>query len=91
MSYQITIIERRDVKKLVGKDWDVIGTREVEREERFYTGLETPSAPIKTRIEEVRGYTPEIEKTVTEERKVLEQTVDTLDLAAVIRAVNNLK
>lgn len=36
------------------------------------------------------GYTPEVEKIVRQERKVLEQVVDTLDLAAVIRAVNGL-
>lgn len=87
MSYEIIIKERRDVKKLFSKEWDIIGTKEVDREVRFCShGTGEP----KTRIEEVRGYTPEIEKTVTEEREILKQTVDTLDLSAVIKAINKL-
>ena len=37
------------------------------------------------------GYTPKIEREVTEEREIYTQTVDDLDLAAVIIAVNKLK
>lgn len=87
MSYEITIKERREVKKLVGKEWAVIGTKEVPRDESFYR--QDKDEP-KTRIEDVRGYTPEIEKTVIEDREVLKQIVDTLDLAAVIRAINKI-
>ena len=87
MSYEIIIKEHREVKKLCGKEWATIGTKEVEREERFYA--QSDNEP-KTRIVEVRGYTPEIEKTVTEEREVLKQVVDSLDLAAVIKAINKL-
>lgn len=87
MSYEITIKQTREVTKKRGGEWEVIGTREVEREQRFYGDSEDEP---KTRIEEVRGYTPEIEKTVTVEVEILKQTVDTLDLAAVIKAVNKL-
>lgn len=38
----------------------------------------------------VYGYTPEVEITATEQRDVLIQEVDNLDLVAVIRAVNRL-
>jgi hypothetical protein len=87
MSYEITITERRDVKKLVGKDWAVVGTREVARNEGFYAGSDIEP---KTRVESVHGYTPEIEKTISESREVLKQTVDVLDLSAVIKAINRL-
>lgn len=36
------------------------------------------------------GYTPEVESIQDVDRKLLEQEVDSLDLARVIRAVNNL-
>lgn len=87
MSFEITIIEKRDTKKIVGKDWVVLGTKEEAREPSFWA---EGRAEPKTRIVEVRGYSPEIEKTVQEEREVLKQTVDTLDLPAVIKAINKL-
>ncbi len=87
MSYKIVITEQRTVKKLVGKEWNVIGTKEVARDRAFYgSNKDEP----KTRIEEVRGYTPEIEKPVTETVEILSQTVETLNLPAVIKAVNGL-
>jgi hypothetical protein len=88
MSYKITIEETREIKKLVGKEWATLGTKEVERDERYYAREKDEP---KTRIEEVRGYTPEIEKTVTETRQILVQVVDELDLSDVIRAINGLK
>lgn len=36
------------------------------------------------------AYTPEIEKTVRREVTMLEQTVDELDIGAVIKAINNI-
>lgn len=87
MSYKITITETREVKKITGKEWATLGTREVKRDPGFYTG---DTGEPKTRIEEVRGYTPEIEKTVIESHEILTQTVEKLDLAAVIKAVNGL-
>jgi len=87
MSYEIKITEKREVKKLVGKNWEVIGTKEVPREKEYYADRK---GEPETRIEEIRGYTPEIEKTVIETRDVLSQVVDELDLSAVIKAINNL-
>ncbi len=86
MSFEIVIIERRNVVKVVGKEWGVIGTKEVARDTQFLQDREEP----RTRIEEIRGYTPEIEKTVVETREVLKQCVDELDLSAVIKAINKL-
>jgi hypothetical protein len=87
MSFKITITETRPVKKLVGKNWDVIGTNEVPRDRQYY---QSDADQPKTRIEDVRGYTPEIEKTVEETRTVLEQNIDTLNLVNVIKAINGI-
>lgn len=86
MSFEIIIKERRWITTTAGKDWVVIGTREVERDDRFCRADNEP----KTRIEEIRGYSPEIEKKVIQEREILKQTVDNLDLNAVIKAINGL-
>lgn len=86
--FKITIEETKLVKKIVGKEWATIGSKEVARDEQYYRGDKNEP---KTRIEEVRGYTPEIEKSVSVTSQVLIQEVETLDLPAVIKAVNNLK
>lgn len=87
MSYTITITETRDVVKRCGKEWTTIGTKEVERDDRFvHSGDNEP----KTRIDSVYGYTPEIEKTVPETRELFKQTVETVSLNAVIRAINEI-
>lgn len=85
--FEITIKETKTVKKVVGKEWAIVGTKEVPREQAYC--LDDETGP-KTRIEEVRGYTPEIEKTIEETRVVLNQEVESLDLAKVIKAINNL-
>ena len=87
MSYEITIKQKRVVRTTTGKNWAVIGTEEEERKEDFYS--QDASQP-KTRIKEVYGYTPEVEKAQTVEVEVLKQVVDDLDLAAVIKAINKL-
>lgn len=85
--FRITIEETRRVKRLVGKEWKVIDTVEVVRDENVYKSSD--SGP-RTRIKEVMGYTPEVERDETETRQVLVQCVDELDLADVIRAINKL-
>ena len=85
--FKITIEETKTVKKIVGKEWATIGTKEVPRDESFYR--QDKDEP-KTRIEDVRGYTPEIEKNVEVKATVLTQEVETIDLAAVIKAINKL-
>lgn len=77
MSFKITIIETRDVTRTVGKDWKIIGQKPAL----------SVSAPA---VIDEYGYTPEIEKTVKESREILTQTVDELDLPAVIKAINKL-
>lgn len=86
--FKIEITETKQVKQLVGKVWDVVGTKEVPRDRSYY---EHEKDQPKTRIEDVRGYTPEIEKTVEETRVVLLQNVECLCLSDVIKAINGLK
>lgn len=87
MSYEITIKQTRTVRKVQPQRWMVVGTKEVERESRFYQ--HNDKEPV-TRIEQVYGYTPEVETVQEETREVLKQEVDELDLKAVIRAINGL-
>lgn len=87
MSYEITIKETRAVTKMAGKDWEVVGQVEKPRERTMY---EDRDSEPRTYIANEYGYTPEIVKETVETREVLKQTVDELDIAAVIRAVNKL-
>jgi hypothetical protein len=87
MSYEITITETRTVVKKVGKEWAILGTKEVSRDNEIY---DMDKAGGRTRIEDVHGYTPEIEKSIDEKREIFRQTVEDLDLSAVIRAINSL-
>lgn len=45
---------------------------------------------IKLGVKQVMGYTPEIDKVVDVKAEIFKQTVETLDLPAVIKAINNL-
>lgn len=85
MSFKITIEETKTVKTIAGKEWAKIDTEEVEREQRWCEKDEP-----KTRIKDVMGYTPEIEKLATVKREILVQVVDQLDLSKVIKAINGL-
>jgi hypothetical protein len=87
MPYKITIEKKQTVTQIVRGPHTQIGTKEVEREERYYShDADEP----RTRIEPVYGYAPDREAEVVIETKVLEQTVDELDLPAVIKAINKL-
>jgi hypothetical protein len=88
MSFEIVITEKRQVKTVIRKSWEKVGEKEVEREVKFYSSRDE-TEPM-TRIEAVYGYTPEVEGIVNETREVLKQSVDELDLPAVIRAINKL-
>ncbi len=85
--FKITIEETKTVREIRGKEWVVVATREVPRESQYYQAKKDEP---QTRIEEVRGYSPEIEKEVEVTNTILVQEVDTLDLASVIKAINNL-
>jgi hypothetical protein len=80
MSYRITITRIETVMKKLGQEWRVTG------EEPMYPGSPEQAAIKK----QTWGYTPEIEKETAEETEVLKQTVQNIDLAAVIKAINNL-
>lgn len=86
MSYEITVTEYREVKKLSGGVWTVIGTKEEFRDKTVVTRDDEP----RTRIVDVYGYTPQFEKIEQENVAVFNQRVDALDLAAVIKAINKL-
>lgn len=85
--YEITINRKQTIIKPASPEWVVLGTEEVDRDERYYRHQENEP---KTRIKDVMGYAPAIDKPHTESIEILKQTVDELDLAAVIKAINNL-
>ncbi len=88
MSYEIIIKETKTFKRVENPEWKKIDTEEVPRDETYYKISDNEP---KTRIKEIMGYTPEIEKTVTETNEIYRQSVDSLELADVIKAVNQLK
>lgn len=87
MSFTITITESKKTLKIVKGPWGVVGTKEVPREERFYASRQDEP---ETRLEEIRDYLPSREEEVSEDVQVLKQTVESLDICAVIKAINNL-
>lgn len=83
MSYKITIERTTTKTTITHGEYQIIDTMEVSREK--YSTDEEP-----TRIKNVYGYAPDVEKTVTEKQQLLIQEVDELDLPKVIMAINNL-
>lgn len=90
--YKIVITKVATAKEIRRGEWTVV-------ENRPWTSAEIAAAAEayvpksfveKTPTKAIYGYTPEREATVQTEIEVLKQTVDALDLAAVIKAVNNL-
>lgn len=73
--FRIVITEAVERETLTAKDWKVIGKEE-----------KTPGV-----FTDLFGYTPQELQRQTVEVKRLEQAVETLDMAAVIRAINGLK
>lgn len=87
MSYTITITKSERVKCTGGHEWTKVDTEEVARDELFRISADEP----KTRIKDVYGYTPTYDATKIETGEVFRQTVDTLDFAKVIKAINGLE
>ena len=85
--FKITIEEIKTVREMVGNVWGVIGTKEVEREQRYYG---TDEKEPKTRIEDVHGYLPPVERSTQVKSTLLTQEVESLGLSKVIKAINNL-
>lgn len=92
--YKIVITKVEDKITRKQGEWTVIEKRPwTQKEFNEETGrmYGTSEAFLeKNPLKSVYGYTPEREVTVQEEVKVLEQTVEAIDLAAVIKAVNNI-
>lgn len=92
MPYKIVInrIEKEQVEER--GEWRVIDKRPWTAAELSDAApfAQTESFAAKNPLKEICGYTPS--RTVTREIdvKVLEQTVETLDIAAVIKAINGL-
>lgn len=75
-SFTVTITKEFIQTEIVGKDWTVI-------DERIEEGQLQPTSQY--------GFTPEIEKLVKKSIVIYEQSIEDLDLPAVIAAVNQLK
>lgn len=75
--YKVTVSAVVERIERQGKDWAVIG-------QEFKEGH--PDKPVS-----VHGYTPEIEKTVLKELQIFDQTVETLDMPALVMIVNGIK
>lgn len=89
--FKIEITETHLAPKRVGGEWRNLGDKEVSRvtelgEEYFKL---RPDESL-TRIAPVHGYTPVMDQMLETETVRLVQNVDSLDLKAVIRAINNL-
>ena len=85
MSYNIVITKKETVKKSVGGDWETIGQIEKPRDERYIGKGES-----ETYMCDEKGYTPQIQKSVDVEIKILEQTVVDMDVSKVIMAINGI-
>jgi hypothetical protein len=80
MSYTITISKNEPVTVQAGHEWKQVA------EEPMYPGA-NELAHVK---KEIYGYTPEYDKVVEQSREILRQTVETVDVKLVIRAINGL-
>ena len=86
--YTITIEKTETKRKLVQGDWVII-------EQRPWTQKEMDEAfgqfdPKPHPLKEIRGYPPAREQNVMKTSQVFQQTIEDIDLSAVIMAVNNL-
>jgi hypothetical protein len=82
-----TVTRRGEHKLLEKRPW----TQAELSDERGYAFREDRSKFLDgTPLKEIYGYAPSFEATETVEVKLLEQTVEAIDLAAVIKAINNL-
>ena len=95
MSYEITVKKITEREVVRRGEWRVIDKRpwtddelQQERISSYYHNEQgvLSRAPLK----EVLGYCPDVCVTETVETELLKQTVDDLDLAAVVKAINKL-
>lgn len=93
MPYKITITKTTERKTTMRGDYAVIDERPwtaKELSEERDNFQSTESFLERTPLRKVYGYQPDYEATETVETEVLKQTVDDLDLPAVIKAVNRI-
>ena len=90
--YEIKITKIESVRETRQGQWTVVNkvpwTRESIDGEMLYGSLEKflEKSPLK----EVFGYADPTERVTEEKTEILAQTVDTLDIPAVIKAINGL-
>lgn len=75
LGYTVTVTAVTENVEMRGKEWGVVDHVVIEG-----------SNQLKPKYD----YTPLIQKTVTKEEKLYEQTVESLDINSVIAAVNNM-
>ena len=88
MSFQIKITEKKTVTKMVRGSWVILGQTPVTKKDLEECAF--ASEKFDSLLKEKRGYAPTREDDVEVEIEILKQTVEELDIAAVIRAVNKL-
>ena len=85
--YEIIITKKTAEKSIEGHEWEVVGEEPIEKDGELLIAHHPDGEII---LRRVYGYTPEIVKEREVERLILKQTVDDLDLAAVIKAINKI-
>lgn len=89
--FEITVREITTERKLVRGEHVVIDERPfTEKELAEAPYWQTTDAGKQGKLKPIYGYAPEREQEVDVQRELLKQTVEKLDLPAVIKAINNL-
>ena len=91
--YIVTVREVSEITSIERGDYTVIDKRPWTEGELANAGFGRSDAPFflkESPLKEIRGYAPDRETVKTVETELLRQTVETLDLTAVIMAVNGL-
>ena len=90
--FEITIKETKSVKGVGGGAWEKLGeNNEPYKDSNNSIGRDRQDeVKGKEGVYAVYGYTPARETTTTKETELFKQSVEKLDLARVIKAINNL-
>lgn len=94
--YKITITKTEVQTQNGGKEWKVVSRRLVTEDDLKTSAYNSRDLTQKVLAANVimfdeMGYTPVIEKEVEVERMIYEQTVDDLNMTAVIKAINKIE
>jgi len=96
MPYEI-IIKRTTTKTVTKRgEWTTIDQRPWTKEELEKAYCDDPNSRSQEQflerspMKEVYGYAPDVQAEQTESTEILKQTVDELDLPAVIKAINKI-